>query len=302
MAIGCAVLCFAACQDPGTPPADGGSDAGALEDGGGGPDGGPDAGNQVTPGDGGWPDATNTGVPPGTSLTASGSLVVTEDQRVIERLDVAGSITVRANQVTIRLNRITSDGTAIELEDGFVGLVVEDVTLDGTSTTTPTAALRLSGNVTLRRLHVFGFGEGVVLFGHGGLIEDCYFHDIQSADGQGSDTLEVWNGHQLVIRHNRLEMSGNDGISVIKLPGDVPVPGGDDVTIHDNLIAGGGWAVYGGYDPPSGEQSWTNVRITHNRFSTRFNERCGYWGPGAFVDSSLASGNVWHETGESLEL
>ncbi|MDQ3263258.1 MAG: hypothetical protein M3Y59_06315 [Myxococcota bacterium] len=34
--------------------------------------------------------------------------MITEDQQVIERLDVTGSMTVRANQITIRLNRITN--------------------------------------------------------------------------------------------------------------------------------------------------------------------------------------------------
>ena len=246
-----------------------------------------------------WPDASNTGVPSGMALTASGPLMVTTNGQVIEGLDIQGSVVVKASDVTIRNSRITHDRTAIRFEEG-ANLRVEHVTFVGASAKTLDGAIQAWGTITVRRIQVSGFGEGVDVYGSGGLIQDSYFHDMANADGKLMDGIEAWEAKQLVIRHNWIEMPG--GNSVIKLPLDVPVPGGDDVLIENNLVAGGGWAVYGGYDPPNSNPSYTNVRFIANHFSTMFEPKCGFYGAGAFIESALSRDNVWHETGEPLEL
>jgi hypothetical protein len=246
-----------------------------------------------------WPDATNTGVPSSMALSPSGSLMITTDGEVVEGLDIQGSIIVKANDVTVRNSRITSDETAIRFEEGS-NLRVERVTFVGTNAKTLDGAIQAWGTITVRRIQITGFGEGVDIYGTGGLIQDSYFHDMANADGKLMDGIEAWEAKQLVIRHNWIEMPG--GNSVIKLPLDVPVPGGDDVLIENNLIAGGGWAVYGGYDPPNSNPSYTNVRFIANHFSTMFEPKCGFYGAGAFIESALSRDNVWHETGEPLEL
>jgi hypothetical protein len=172
------------------------------------------------------------------------------------------------------------------------------VTFVGSSAKTLDGAIQAWGDVTVRRIQVSGFGEGVDIYGAGGLIEDSYFHDMANANGKLMDGIEAWEAQHLVIRHNVIEMP--DGNSVIKLPLDVPVPGGDDVLIENNLLAGGGYTVYGGYDPPNSNPSYTNVRFIANRFSTKFGAKCGFYGPAAFIESSLSHDNVWHETNAPL--
>jgi hypothetical protein len=44
------------------------------------------------------------------------------------------------------------------------------------------------------------------------------------------------------------------------------------------------------------------VRFVANRFSTKFDPKCGFYGPGAFIESSLSHDNVWHETSAPLDL
>lgn len=280
---------------------DGSVDAGVLEhadaaiegDGGVAPDAGPPVDGGPRP----WPDEINTGVPEGMILSAGDGFTVTTNGQVIEGRDIRGAITVRANDVTIRRSRITHSATAIAVEDGFTNLTVEDVTIVGLEVTDATGAIRVgAASIVVRRVDLSGYAEGILLIGGGGLIEDNYFHDLP--DLVGGDTIEVWTGQGLVIRHNRLERMG--GNSVIKLPADVPAPHGDDILIDDNLIAGGGWSVYGGDDPGRPDEIWTNVRITDNRFSVRYHERCGHWGPIANSDSAVTTGNVWHESGEPL--
>lgn len=246
-----------------------------------------------------WPNAMNTGVAADLVLTPATSLVVSSDGQLIEGLDLEGSIIVRASDVVIRNSRLTNDSTAIRFEQGS-NLRVERVTFVGGDAKTLDGAIQAWGDITVRRIQVSGFGEGIDVYGAGGLIEDSYFHDMANADGKLMDGIEAWEARQLVISHNVIEMPG--GNSVIKLPLDVPVPGGDDVLIENNLLAGGGYTVYGGYDPPNSNPSYSNVRFVGNRFSTVFEPKCGYYGPGAFIESALSHDNVWHETSEPLEL
>ena len=67
----------------------------------------------------------------------------------------------------------------------------------------------------------------------------------------------------------------------------------------DNLVAGGGYAIYGGQNA-GGPQAY-NIRITDNRFSTIYYPQCGAFGYiTAFDDSAPGndwSGNIWDTTG-----
>ena len=55
------------------------------------------------------PDANNTGVPPGTNLTPSGSMTITAAGAVISGRAITGAVTVDAPNVTIRNSRIVSN-------------------------------------------------------------------------------------------------------------------------------------------------------------------------------------------------
>ena len=65
--------------------------------------------------------------------------------------------------------------------------------------------------------------------------------------------------------------------------------------ITENLVAGGGYTIYGGDNQRFGKTS--NIKITNNRFSNVFFPNGGSYGPIAAFDSTgtgnLASGNFW---------
>ncbi len=94
----------------------------------------------------GRPDKSDTGVPHGTKLRRSGSITVTQDGAVIEGLDVDGTITVKADNVTIRNTRVSAGdpktnnkeitymGDATRLiftESGTSNTLIDHVELDG---------------------------------------------------------------------------------------------------------------------------------------------------------------------------
>jgi hypothetical protein len=62
------------------------------------------------------PGPHNTGVPAGTTLTPSGSIRVEQDGAIVEDLDIDGAITILADNVTIRRERVVRElhGTPVE--------------------------------------------------------------------------------------------------------------------------------------------------------------------------------------------
>ncbi len=69
------------------------------------------------------------------------------------------------------------------------------------------------------------------------------------------------------------------------------------MTIDRNLLAGGGWTIYcGTANKPVGG----TFVFTGNRFSREFFPKGGSYGPAAYCDG-LGSGNVWHDTGQSIK-
>ena len=244
------------------------------------------------PSSGGFPNASNTGVPAGVTLKPSGSITVTQNGTVIDGLDVSGSIRVQANNVTIKRTRIRNPGgQAITVSPSTSGTVIEDVELDGTGNKDSSSAVGDS-NYTIRRAHIHHFGEGPRANGNV-LIEDSYMHSFLNFIAQGAhqDVIQSTGGSNLTFRHNTMLMNVDGGNAAIM----IGTYTGSNLLIDNNLLAGGGYTVYGG-----DSHNWTNVRITNNRFSTMFYPKSGYHGPLLYAANATKSGNVWHESGNPL--
>ena len=95
---------------------------------------------------GGFPNASNTGVPAGVSLKPSGSITVTQNGAVLDGLDVSGSIRVQANNVTIKRTRIRNPGgqaiTVSPSTSGHADRGCRDRRHVGTPTVRPRSATR----------------------------------------------------------------------------------------------------------------------------------------------------------------
>jgi hypothetical protein len=68
------------------------------------------------------------------------------------------------------------------------------------------------------------------------------------------------------------------------------------VQITNNLLAGGGYALYGGAG-----SGITAETVTGNRFSRLYYPNCGYAGPEAYMPPTFTwSGNVWDDTNQPV--
>ncbi|MFE9450082.1 hypothetical protein [Streptomyces sp. NPDC006739] len=254
----------------------------------------------ASPGDCGFPDARTTG--PRIPLTPhrTGYLAVRTDGTVIRGWDITGSLDVYADDVTVIDTRVTSDSWwGINLRPGHHGLRV----LHSTVTAVPGKGPDNGGvdyavsnmgtsSVEVGWCDVSVFGDALAM-GQGSL-HDNYVHDLapfvnKGGEWQHTDAVISSGGNtgQLVIRHNTLlnPTSLKQGASgAVGLFADSGVV--RNVTVDDNWIAGGAYALYGG------DTGATGITVTNNVFSTQYHPASGGYGTVAHWNAGGA-GNVW---------
>ncbi|MFG3296990.1 hypothetical protein ACGF3G_50505 [Streptomyces sp. NPDC048179] len=254
----------------------------------------------ASPGACGYPDARTTG--PRIPLTPhkTGYKAVRTDGTVIRGWDITGSLDIYANDVTVIDTKITSDSWwGVNLRPGYHGLRVLHSTITAVPGKGPDnggvdyAVSNMGGSsIEVGWCDVSVFGDALSM-GQGN-IHDNYVHDIVPFVNQGGEwqhTNAVISGGgntgQLIIRHNTLlnPTSLKQGASgSIGLFADTGVV--RNVTVDDNWIAGGAYALYGG------DTGATNIKVTDNIFSTQYHPASGGYGVVAHWNAEGA-GNVW---------
>jgi hypothetical protein len=218
--------------------------------------------------------------------------IVAKDGAVLEDLDIPYSVQVVGNNVTIRNSRISVGGEAIGIGiQRANNTLVEDTTINSDGKDRLLVAVKdVYGDATgtvLRRMDISGASTGVQM--EEGILLDSYIHDPRMRDGDHINGITSNGGSSpLIVRHNTIlnPFSQTDAISLFQ---DFGVQ--QNRFIEDNLLAGGGYAIYGG----AGEKGKTsNIRVRNNRFSTIYFPESGYWGPVAYF-AAEDPGNDWFE-------
>jgi hypothetical protein len=214
------------------------------------------------------PGPDNTGVPPGTTLTASGRITVSTAGAVLNGLDVTAqgrepAISVNAPNVTIRNTRVRGNTIAL-IQNNSTGLVVEDSELINR----PVAGQPnchngiATGNFTARRLEITGCENGAEMFRGSVVFEGNWIHDLDNVgpsyvfgDAQPhTDGIQLnGGGANVVIRNNHIDPlppGQRGGTSAI-----IANTAGDNVRIEDNLIDGSG-SSYAIYAPRTAKSIW----------------------------------------------
>jgi hypothetical protein len=250
----------------------------------------------------GFPDPSNTGVTPGAKLAAATGVVkLDEAGQVYENKQLTGSIIVTAANVTIRNVRLIAT-------DPYYGIRVQnanDWNNDRANLVLDHVEIDLNGNVGMVGIAFNGYtmrhsfihnGADCAHFATNVTIEDTLCatgpdgdHDgwpdnrkFCNAPGEHFDGFQTNGGSSATIRHNTVRNPCRQ-TSDIALFGTVR-----DVTVADNLLAGGGYSLY------CGSPTATNVIVSGNRFARTWYPRSGYWGPTAYCDTGVTvTGTRW---------
>jgi hypothetical protein len=247
---------------------------------------------------GGWPDASTTGVVPGTSLTTvNGGVTLDKAGTVYEnKLVVNGSIEVTASNVTIRNVKIVGKpgGTnwiVVPWWQGVSGVRIEHVEIDGQKTSDQAAIG--NGGYTCLYCNIHDTGDGFRAE-KDVLIQDSFVHDLAGPDNSSlswahNDGVQTTGASNISIVHNRIE-NPNGETSTIMLGNEFgPIK---NVKIDRNLLAGGGYSLYGGWGGDMATYPVSDISVTNNVWSRKFFPKGGYYGPVAYFNPD-GPGMVW---------
>lgn len=249
----------------------------------------------------GYPDWSNTGVPDGVRLRSSGPITADRNGQVIDGLDIRQEVNVVASNVTIKNSRITATGGdwVVIVRPGAENLTIKDSELRTPSGTPQDMACVLNigdTSPTLLRLNLHGCSAGVS--SGGGLVQDSYIHGMSQLPGLSHVVGVASNGGGgLTVRHNTIlnKYSQTAAVAFYQDFG-----GQANNLVVNNLLAGGGYCVYGGQGP----RETRNIRFINNRFSRLYFRNCGFYGVSAtfdrFAPGNEWRGNYWDEDGKTV--
>jgi hypothetical protein len=236
----------------------------------------------------GYPDASNTGVPAGTSLKPTGGFTASTNNAVYDGLEISGTVTVRATNVTIKNSRISDVAFfGVDIEGGSVTLQNVEIDCGGTGTKGI-----LNGNFTAIRVNIHNCEDGVFA-DRDFTIRDSYIHDLATSPTAHNDGIQSIDAINVTIEHNRIYAVDTSAIWLNNNSGGQLA---QNALVKDNLLAGGGWTLYCPADAS------TNVQVLNNAFSTKFFPKVGGFGPATDCADEIQSGNVYQETGEPFTL
>jgi Big-like domain-containing protein/parallel beta helix pectate lyase-like protein len=212
----------------------------------------------------GMPDATTAGVQAGVTLTAyKGPMIITTPGAVIENVVINGTLTIAADNVTIKNCVIQNFDNWGILSDDAVNTRVEYCDIDG-SGSTKTTGLGIGGgtNSAIIGCDIRGMVIGINMFG-AAEIKDNYIHDLadtsSNPDDRHFDGIRAMTSNA-VIEHNTIALPANAGGTAAVF---IKTEWGaiNNVQVKNNLMTGDpSYTVY----VESTTSPITNVTIANN--------------------------------------
>ena len=204
-----------------------------------------------TPTSGGMPDASNTGVPAGTSLRVhAGDMYITTPGTVIDGLDIHGTVSVRADDVVIKNSRIrgheaTYNTPLVSMNKGNTNLLIQDTEI-APDTASPYLYGIMGWEFTLQRVNIHNVVDSAHIYGPNVTINSSWLHDNVHFENDPNfggtpthdDGIQIQEGNNIRITGSRIEGAYNAAIQITQ---DRGVTG--DVQITGNWLDGGGCTV-----------------------------------------------------------
>jgi Right handed beta helix region len=205
-------------------------------------------------------------------------------------------ISVSSTNVVIRNVRISlsnSESFAVIVRAGASVTIdhVQIAGLDQSNQSVEYAVLsQTDQKVTISHSNFFNCADCVQ--GENITMTSSYIHDMANPPGAHVDGFQCNSSCGVTVTGNTI-FNQYGQTSAIALFADFGTP--RNSTISGNLLAGGGYTIYGGTN------SATGIVISNNRFSTLYSKNCGQYGVADDFSKSgnTWSGNIWDGTGQA---
>ena len=274
----------------------------------------------IIPHDCGFPDSATVGVPlwmtlqnvpdqvssgPGWHYDPRGWVEVDGNGADLSGLNIPCSVDISASNVTIDDVHIETSGQSsfgISLRNTS-NVTIENSDIEGENTGSGRLMVGIKdiyGNSTGTSVldnDISRVSTGVQIFE--GLIQGNYIHNMGYIPGDHINGITVSGGTTpLTIQGNTIlvDSGQTDAIGLFQDSGVEA-----NKVIKDNLLAGGGWVIYGGNKV--GAPAATNIVIEDNLFGSIYYPDSGQWGPVVYFapgPGNVWSGNVWEDTGLTI--
>lgn len=250
-----------------------------------------------------WPNASNTGVPSGTTLSDyTDDCTISKTGTVVDAKRIQCDLVIRAADVVIKNSKITGLVylDADQPESKNWSFTLQDSEVDGGSVQRAAVS---DGNMTILRANIYG-GETSVHCSENALtcrVEDSWLHgqympedvDWHLGGFQSNGGSNIQLVHNTVICDHPVNNVGGGCTGDINLIPDWTTV--SHVTIDRNFLGAnsdGSYCTYGGEKSTSPYPHADHVVYTNNVFARGNNQKCGAYGPvtGFNVDGT---GNVW---------
>ena len=237
--------------------------------------------------------SSTAGVPAGTSLKASGSVTVSTDGAVVDGLNITGTLTINASNVTVRNTRVTSGAFwTVTIKDSAKNVTLENVTVDSKGMSGSEGSSGIVGPGTFKAVEVTGAENGFVP-GSGSLITGSYVHDLNAPGAPHYDGIQIDGGlSNIRVENSTIDMSNHGQTSAVMV--DNYFGAISNVVVDGNRLLGGGYTVYadGNFSSTS---KISGVKYINNKLGK------GYYGYALLRNADVTwSGNVDDKTGKAV--
>lgn len=221
------------------------------------------------------------------SASSGAHLQVTGTNSVVSNLIIPFPLNLLATPGCLIKNCIitagpSGAGTAVQLRHTTGGVTIQDSIVSGYDSGANRMSYGISSvfgddpNVLIQRCNIFWMRIGIntPATATGTVVRDNYIHDAGFAAGDHTECVTTGQGPVgWLFDHNTFLIQLTQTSALPIGTGSGPTVG---VTVTNNLIAGGGYGMYG--SSTSGDTP-SNIVVANNWFSVMFFPNCGQFGP-----------------------
>lgn len=155
-------------------------------------------------------------------------------------------------------------------------------------------ALRADG-ARVHRSRIGAAADGIQIAARDIRVTESLIGNLLSRPGDHNDALQLFpQAADVEIARNRIENTHPQTSAITVL--------GRDVRIVANLLAGGGYTIYGGAkNNGKGGAGASGVRVEQNILSRAYFPNVGRFGPVAYWGNEPGSGNIWRDNGDDRD-